>query len=105
MSTPLKSSLCRRSILSILFSGAAGVLVGLHGEEPKADAAWRNLPLIKDGKVDPEWVHVGWGGFVVEDGTLRTNCDAKGLGLLVYKKERMGNCQIRVVYKSKEAKS
>jgi hypothetical protein len=105
MSTPLKTSLCRRSIFSILFCGAAGAFVALHGEEPKADSAWRNLPLVKDGKVDPEWVHVGWGGFVVEDGTLRTNCDAKGLGLLVYKKERMGNCQIRVVYKSKEAKS
>ena len=73
----------------------------LHG----ADSAWRPLPLIADGKVDRNWVHVGWGGFVVDDGTLRTECDAKGLGLLVYKKERLGNCQLRVVFKAKDGKS
>ena len=50
-------------------------------------------------------MHVGWGGFVVDDGVLQTECDSKGLGLLVYKKERFGNCQIRVIFKSKEAKS
>jgi hypothetical protein len=61
--------------------------------------------LITDGKVDPNWLHVGWGGFAVDDGTLRTECDPKGLGLLVYKKERLGNCQVRVVFKSKEPKS
>ncbi len=53
----------------------------------------------------PSWVHVGWGGFVVDDGALRTECDPKGLGLLVYKKERFGNCQIRVVFKTKDEKS
>src|SRR5437762_4015249 len=77
----------------------------LRGAAPIADPAWRPLPLISDGKVDPGWVHVGWGGFVVDDGVLRTECDPKGLGLLVYKKERFGNCQIRVIFKSKEAKS
>lgn len=54
--------------------------------------------------MNPEWVHVGWGGFVVEDGVLRTECDPRGLGLLVYKTERLGNCQIRVVFKAREAK-
>jgi hypothetical protein len=48
---------------------------------------------------------VGWGGFVVDDGALRTECHAKGLGLLFYGKERFGNCQIRVVFRSKDAKS
>lgn len=66
---------------------------------------WRSLPLIKDGKVDPAWVHLGYGGFVVEDGTLRTECDERGLGLLLYEKEKFGDCQIRVVYKQKDAKS
>jgi hypothetical protein len=65
---------------------------------------WRPLPLITDGKVDPNWVHVGWGGFVVDDGALRTEPAAKGLGLLVFKKERLGDCQIRIVFKAKEAK-
>ncbi len=50
-------------------------------------------------------MHVGWGGFVVDDGALRTECDPQGLGLLVFKGERFGNCQIRVVFKTKEAKS
>src|SRR6185436_19279030 len=76
----------------------------LHAAEPKAGPAWRPIPLITDGKVDSNWVHLGWGGFVVDDGTLRTECDPKGLGLLVYKKERLGNCQIRVVFKTKDAK-
>jgi hypothetical protein len=74
------------------------------GAESK-DPEWRSLPLITDGKIDPNWVHTGWGGFVVDDGALRTECDAKGLGLLVYKKERLGNCQVRVVFKAKDARS
>lgn len=70
-----------------------------------AEPGWRALPLISNGKVDADWVHVGRGDFVVDDGALRTAPDAKGLGLLVYKKERLGNCQIRVVFKSTDAKS
>jgi hypothetical protein len=80
-------------------------LPDLAGADSASEAAWRSLPLITDGKVDPNWSHTGWGGFVVDDGALRTECDPRGLGLLVYKKERLGNCQIRVVFKSKEAKS
>ena len=45
-----------------------------------AEPAWRTLPLITDGKVDPNWIHVGWGGFAVEDGALRTDCAPQGLG-------------------------
>jgi hypothetical protein len=63
------------------------------------------LPLVTDGQVDPNWVFIGYGKFVVDEGALRTEADAKGLGLLVYKKEKLGNCQIRVVFKLKEAKS
>jgi hypothetical protein len=70
-----------------------------------AESGWRHLPLIANGKVDASWVQVGWGGFVIDDGALRTAPAAEGLGLLVYRKERFGNCQIRVVYKTQEAKS
>lgn len=70
-----------------------------------AESEWRPLPLITDGKLDPNWIHVGWGGFAVEEGVLRTDCALQGLGLLVYKKERLGNCQIRVVFKAKDGKS
>jgi hypothetical protein len=76
----------------------------LRGAESISEPAWRAVPLITDGKVDTNWVHVGWGGFIVDDGLLRTEPAAKGLGLLVYQKERLGNCQIRVLFKAKEAK-
>lgn len=76
-----------------------------NAAEAKAEEHWRQLPLVTAGKVDTNWVHLGWGRFVVEDGTLRTECDPRGLGLLVYRKERLGNCQIRVVFKPKEVKS
>jgi 3-keto-disaccharide hydrolase len=77
----------------------------LRGAESREGQGWRSLPLITDGKVDPSWVQVGRGGFVVDDGALRTECDPKGFGLLVYGKERFGNCQIRVVFKCKDEKS
>lgn len=73
--------------------------------DSQAESGWRSLPLVTSGKVDPNWVFLGWGKFAVDDGMLRTDPDAKGLGLLVYKKEKLGNCQIRVVFKPKEAKS
>ncbi|MEO8350880.1 MAG: DUF1080 domain-containing protein [Chthoniobacteraceae bacterium] len=75
----------------------------VRAAEPEPE--WRELPLISDGKVSPEWVHVGRGKFVVDNGALRTEPDTKGLGLAVYKKERFGDCQIRIVYKAKEEKS
>ena len=92
--------------IAVLLSVAwtwAGVAVGGNDERP--DRSWRSLPLIEDGKVDKNWAHIGWGGFAVVNGSLRTECDQKGMGLLLYKKERFGNCQIRVVYKCKDAKS
>src|SRR5438093_12261229 len=95
------NGMSRRTVISIIVL----VAVFLHGAESTSEPEWRRLPLITDGKADPSWVHVGWGGFAVDDGALRTECDPKGLGLLVYKKERLGNCQIRIVFKSKEAKS
>src|SRR5262245_45989109 len=82
----------------------AGLCAAVGGDGGPSDG-WRTLPLIKDGKVDPAWVQIGWGGFVVEDGSLRTECDEKGLGLLLYHKEKFGNCQLRVVYKVKDAKA
>jgi hypothetical protein len=83
----------------------AANFAALQGAEPKSDPPWRSLPLITGGKVDTSWVQVGWGGFVVEEGTLRTEPDARELGLLVFKAERLGNCQVRVVFKTKDAKS
>lgn len=70
-----------------------------------ADADWRLLPLIQNGQVAPDWQQAGWGKFVVEGDVIRTEPDEKGLGLLVYTKERLGNCQIRIVYRPKDARS
>jgi len=84
--------------LAIAWPGALG-----QGAEMGDEPAWRPLPLVTDGKVAEGWRHVGYGRFVVDDGALRTECDPKGLGLQVYGKERFGNCQIRVVLKSKDA--
>jgi hypothetical protein len=88
--------------LLVLAALACGALA-VRGAD--SGTAWRTLPLITGDKSDPSWVQVGWGGFEIEDGTLRAAPVAEGLGLLVYKKERLGNCQVRVVFKAKEAKS
>lgn len=75
------------------------------GAKGNPEPAWSPLPLIVDGKVSADWQQIGWGGFAVEDGSLRTECDPRGLGLLVYAKEKLGNCQVRVVFRTQHAKS
>jgi len=77
---------------------------GFAAAADQAEQPWRALPLIEDGKVAAGWTHIGWGGFTAIKGTLRTDCDEQGMGLLVYSRERLGNCQIRVVYKPQDAK-
>jgi len=96
----MKRKLPQSLILILTFAASLA-----YCAETKTDSGWRPLPLIKDGKVDPNWMHVGWGGFVADNETIRTDCDPRGLGLLVYKKERLGNCQIRAVFKTKDKNS
>jgi len=90
---------------TVVMAMSVGPSLVVRAADAKSEAGWKTLPLIKDGKVDPAWVHVGYGGFVVDDGALRTECDPKGLGLLVYSKERLGNCQLRVVFKTKDERA
>jgi predicted amidohydrolase len=72
------------------------------GDEP----AWRRLPLVEGGKIASGWTHLWGGGFeVVDDGVLRTACTDEGMGLLMYAKERFGDCQIRVVYRCQHERS
>lgn len=105
----------KRTMLTTVTAAAAAVLAvsctdahpGAAEEKAGAPAtpaerAWRTLPLISDGKVDPAWFQTGYGTMTVDDGTLRTDCDERGLGLLVYGKEKFGDCQIRVVYRGKD---
>ncbi|HET8549476.1 MAG TPA: DUF1080 domain-containing protein [Bryobacteraceae bacterium] len=44
------------------------------------------------------WQHIGYGRFIVEDGVLKTEGVDRTLGLLYYK-EKVGNCVLRVVYR------
>lgn len=81
-------------VLAIIISLSATVTA------PAAD--WRTLPLVKDGKVAPEWQHAGWGQMVVEGDAIKTDPSEKGLGLLVYTKEKFGDCQIRIVYRPQD---
>lgn len=53
--------------------------------------------VLFDGKNFGDWEHVGPGRFVVEDGLLKTE---GGMGLLWYKKQKFGDCVLRVVYKT-----
>jgi 3-keto-disaccharide hydrolase len=57
-------------------------------------AGWKQL---FNGKDMEGWTHVGPGKFVVESGLLKTE---GGMGLLWYNREKLGNCEIRVVYKT-----
>jgi hypothetical protein len=87
----------------MLLTAAAWPWAAVNADEPAGN--WRSLPLIKDGKVHPSWVQVGYGGFVVEDDALKTECSEQGLGLLLNKPEKLGNCQIRVVFRAQDEKS
>src|SRR5688500_12137463 len=93
---PFHARAMNRSFIFVLAASTFS-LSPISAADSKPDADWRALPLIADGKVHPNWTHVGYGSFVVDDGALRTECDPRGLGLLVYQKERFGNCQLRVV--------
>lgn len=66
---------------------------------------WRSLPLIKDGKVAPEWQHVGFGKLAVDGDAVKTACDERGLGLAVWTKEKFGNCQLRIVFRTEHERS
>ena len=61
--------------------------------------AWK--PLF-DGKTLDGWEHVGPGGFKVKDGLLETD---GGMGLLWYTKQKLGNCRLKVVYKTEAKES
>ncbi len=90
-------------VLALLCSLTARVWAGERAFG--SDKPWRVLPLITDDKVDAAWAQVGWGGFVVDGGALRTACDERGMGLLFYQPEKFGDCQIRIVYRCEKPKS
>ena len=76
------------SVLVMFCIAASGALA--------ADREWRQL---FDGKDLSGWQHVGAGSMSIEDGLIRTH-GTKGEGLLWWTREKFGNCEIRVVYKT-----
>jgi hypothetical protein len=72
---------------------------------PQPSTGWRVLPLITGNKIDPSWSHTGWGGFAIDQRALRTECDERGMGVLVYTREKFGDSQIRIVYRSEKPQS
>ncbi len=67
--------------------------------QDKPGPTWR--PLF-DGKSLDGWEHVGPGKMVLEDGVIRTE---GGMGLLWYTREKLGDCTIRIVYKTTSKQS
>ncbi|HEY3743003.1 MAG TPA: DUF1080 domain-containing protein [Bryobacteraceae bacterium] len=68
---------------------------------------WKVLPLVVNGKIDPAWKQVDWGGFIVDKNptALRTQPAPQGMGLLVYTAAKFGDCQLRIVYRSEKPHS
>jgi Domain of Unknown Function (DUF1080) len=85
--------------LVILFATIAPSQAERPGQSASTSSDWR--PLF-DGRTLDGWEHVGPGKFVVADGVLRTE---GGMGLLWYAREKLGNCVIRVVYKTANDRS
>lgn len=81
------------------WNAAALLTLTLGLASPASAQDWR--PLF-DGKTLDGWEHVGPGRFVVEDGQLRTE---GGMGLLWYSREKLGDCVLRVVYRTGTARS
>ena len=88
-----------------LLAALTCALLSAKAADSKSDAGWRNLPLIKDGKTSPDWVQIGYGYMAVDGDALRTEPAPEGLGLFTYRKEKLGNCQIRVVFKAKDERA
>jgi hypothetical protein len=86
--------------LIVLLMMALGLPIESSAEEP-----WRPLPLIENGKVAADWKHVGFGKLVVDGDAVRTECDERGLGLAVWTKEKLGDCQIRIVFRTQDERS
>lgn len=95
----------RATVFPIFALGVTLWLPPVAGAADDVATAWRPLPLITSGKVDHDWVQIGYGGFAIDDGALRTDCVDAGMGLLLYRKEAFGDCQIRVVYRPEKPRS
>jgi hypothetical protein len=81
----------RRSMRHALVTG----LIGLFSVTALLGSEWDHL---FNGKDLEGWEHVGPGRVYVEDGLMKTE---GGMGLLWYTREKLGNCTLRVVFRTK----
>ena len=85
-----------RSMFALLLLSLTVVSIPLHADEA-ADGNASTSKVLFDGKNLDDWQHIGPGRLVLEDGLLKTE---GGMGLLWYKKQKFGDCVLRVVYKT-----
>src|SRR5579872_3602461 len=93
----------KNSILTSLVA-ALFALSGWHSRVATRDSALSAIDTAKwtqlfDGKDLNGWKHVGPGSMSVENGLIRGH---GGMGLLYWTGGKLGNCQIKVVYKMKD---
>lgn len=75
--------------------------LGLAITATHADEGWRTI--LDASSPEPKgWEHVGFGRFVLGDGAWKTECTDEGLGLFVYRGEKLGDCQIKVVFRTED---
>ncbi len=79
-----------------------GTSAQAQNQQPLKQASYPDWRPLLDGKSLDGWEHVGPGKFVLDDGVLRTE---GGMGLLWYTREKLGNCVLRVVYKTTNDRS
>jgi len=80
----------KRSLLILALLSFATVAAGAEG------GGWKQL---FNGKDLTGWKHVGPGGMTVEDGLIKTH---GGMGLLYWTAGKVGDCQIRVVFRMRD---
>ncbi|MBZ5542976.1 MAG: DUF1080 domain-containing protein [Acidobacteriia bacterium] len=80
----------KRSLLILALLSFATVAAGAE------EGGWKQL---FNGKDLTGWKHVGPGGMTVEDGLIKTH---GGMGLLYWTAGKVGDCQIRLVFKMRD---
>jgi hypothetical protein len=90
---------------NLVLAVVIGLIVALPLRAEPKEQPWQKLPLIKGDRPADGWVQIGYGRFVVDGDALRAEPDGRGMGLLVYKPQKFGNCQIKVVYRVEKPKS
>jgi 3-keto-disaccharide hydrolase len=65
------------------------------------EGGWRTI-LDANSPHPKGWTHVGAGEFVLENGEWKTVSSPDGLGLFVFTGEKIGNCQLKVVFKAED---